>query len=132
MAFELHSGLALPGLAASDINAGQVVSIASGTERGLIPCASNNLRPLAVALATAARGEAVTAHALGNVVKVTSNASCGIGADVTVASGAAGRVAPVAVASGVLRWGVGQTLTAGAAGEVLSILVHPRQLGDLA
>lgn len=132
MAFELHDGMAFPGLAASNVQAGQVVSLASGTERGIIPCASANLRPFGVALAQATAGDAVTVHALGNVVKVIANASCGVDALVTVASGSATGVAPITVASGTLTHAVGISVTAAAAGETLSIFVHPRQLGALA
>lgn len=133
MAFEIHSGLEFAGIAASAILPGQVVAVASGLDRGINPCASANLRPFGVAgAASAAQGDAIHVHAVGNVAKVTANASVGVGADVTVASGSAGRVAPIAIASGVSNWSVGQTLTSGAAGEVVSILVHPRQLGGLA
>lgn len=132
MAFEIHDGLAFPGLAASNIQPGQVVSLASGGDRHIQPCASDNLRPFGVGFGVATQGDAVTVHAIGNVVKVTANASVGRQAEVTVASGAATGVAPVAVASGVERWSVGQTLTAAAAGETVSIYVHPRQLGLLA
>ena len=133
MAFEIHdAGLAFPGIAASNCQPGQVVSLASGTERGIQPCASANLRPFGVAFAVATQGDAVTVHAIGNIVKTTANASVGVGAEVTVASGSATGVAPVAGASGVERWSVGQTVTAAAAGETLSVYVHPRQLGLLA
>ena len=133
MAFEIHdAGLAFPGIAASNVQPGQVVSLASGTERGIAPCASANLRPFGVAFAVATAGDAVTVHAIGNVVKAIANASVGVGAEITVASGAATGVAPVTGASGVERWSVGQSVTAAAAGETLSVYVHPRQLGLLA
>lgn len=133
MAFEIHdAGLAFPGLAASNVQPGQVVSLAAGTERGIQPCASNNLRPFGVSFAVATQGDAVTVHAIGNIVKTIANASVGVGAELTVASGSATGVAPVSGASGVERWSVGQSVTAAAAGETLSVYVHPRQLGLLA
>jgi len=132
VAFELHTGLAFPGLAASNVQPGQVVSLASGTERGIHPCASANLRPFGVAFAVATAADAVTVHPAGNIVKCIAHASVGVGAEVTVASGSATGVAPVAGASGVERWSVGQSVTAAAAGETLSVYVHPRQLGLLA
>lgn len=132
MAFEIHdAGLAFPGIAASNCQPGQVVSLATGTERGIMPCASANLRPFGVAFAAATQGDAVTVHAIGNIVKVIANASVGVGAHVTVASGAATGVAPITVASGTLAHSVGVSVTAAAAGETLSIYVHPRQLGAL-
>ena len=129
MAFELHRS-AFPGLAASNINTRAALTLASGTDRGLVPVATCNVRPHSIALATALRGEAVTAHDEGNYVKINAGASMGPGAEIGVAS-TNGALAPVAGASGSVVYSVGQSVGAGVAGEVTTLYVNPRQLSGL-
>lgn len=127
MAFELHRG-AFPGLAASAIDAHQAVRLVDA-ERGVAPANAGNQEPFGVALATAAQGEAVTAHDVGNVVKAVAGASLGAGANVGV-TGATASLSPIAGASGVIRFSVGKSVTAAATGEVFSLYVNPQQLSD--
>lgn len=131
MAFELHRG-AFPGIAASAINAQQVVTFDVGdTQRQFLPVATNGVEPVGVALATALLpGDGVTVHDAYNVVKVTACASLGANTDVGVAT-SSGRLGPVTGASGVTRYRVGKSVTPAADGEVFSLYVNARQLSNL-
>jgi hypothetical protein len=131
MAFELHR-TAFPGIAASAINAQQVVTFDGGdTQRQVLPAATNGVEPLGVALATAVNpGDGVTVHDAFNVVKAVACASVGAGVDVGVAT-SSGRLGPVTGASGVTRYRVGKTLTAAADGETFSLYVNPKQISNL-
>jgi len=131
MAFELHRNH-FPGIAASVINAGQVVALAPGdTQRTVVPVATQlpisaaSSVPLGIALATSASpGNAVSILDALNVVKVSAAASIGAGAPVGLASSNGG-FGPI-TASG--SWVVGQSVTAAAAGEVFSVYVNPRPI----
>lgn len=131
MAFELHRS-ALPGIAASAINAQSVVTHDIGdTQRQFLPVSTSGLEPVGVALATAVNpGDGVTVHDAYNVVKIVAAASLGAGANVGVAS-TNGQLGIVAGASGVTTWRVGKSLSAAAAGETFSLYVNPRQLSNL-
>lgn len=131
-AFELHRS-GFPALAASAINLGAVVSQDVGdTQRQVLPVSTVNVEPLGVALATAVNpGDALTVLDRGSVVKVTAAASLGAGAYVGVV-GATLSLGLVAGASGVVKWAVGKSMTAAAAGEVFSFYINPIQLGGLA
>jgi hypothetical protein len=131
MAFELHRS-ALPGIAASAINAQQVVTHDTGdTQRQFLPVATNGVEPAGVALATAVNpGDAVAIHDAYNVVKAVACASIGAGADIGVAT-SSGRLGLVTGASGVTRYRVGKSLTPAADGETFSLYVNPRQLSNL-
>lgn len=132
MAFEDHKGFIPPGLqAASLINPMSVVSLDTVADQ-VVPIATNNVRPLGVVGdASVAQGEAITVYGQHNIVKVKACASLGAGAEVGVGS-TNGQLNAIAAASGVTRWAVGQSLSAAGAGEVFSLLVHPRQLGNQA
>lgn len=131
-AFELHRG-GFPGKAASAISAGAVVGLDAGdVQRQVVPLATLNAEPFGVALASAVNpGDAVTVLEPFDVVKVTAAASLGHGADIGIAS-TNGAVGPIAAASGVVKWRIGRSLSAAAAGEVFSLYINPRQLGGLA
>lgn len=117
--------------ASAGINAGAVVGIASGGDYQAVALATANIRPLGIALATAASlGNALTVLDEGNTVVVTAAASVGRNAEVGVAS-TNGAIGPVAGASGSVVHSVGQTVSAGAAGEDISVYVNPRQLSGL-
>jgi hypothetical protein len=131
-AFELHRS-GFPAKAASAVGALVAVSHDTGdTQRQVLPVSTVNVEPFGVTLATAVNaGDAVTVLERGNVVKVTAIASLGAGADIGVAS-SNGALGLVAAASGVVKWAVGKSMSAAAAGEVFSLYVNPRQLGGLA
>lgn len=119
-----------PGIAASAINAGAAVVIASGADRNIAPIATTNVRPFGIALASGAIGDGVTVMDDDNTVIVTAIASLGRGAEIGVAS-TNGGLAPVSGASGGVVFSVGQSISAAAAGEDFSLNVNPRQLSGL-
>lgn len=133
-AMELHRW-AFPGIAASNIGAGNAVGLtASAAERQFVPLATCNVEPFGIALATAAAAAATPPFSAavpvvdqGNVIKVTAIGSTGVGADIGVGSSNNG-LAPVAGASGVVVWRVGKAVSPAAAGEIFSLYVSPRQL----
>lgn len=130
MAWELHRH-AFPGVAASNVQDRQVVTIAAGSaDKNVHPCATVNVRPLGVALASAARLEAVTVHDVGNYVKAVAAASFGAGAEIGVI-GATKSLNAVVGASGAVVHSVGQSVNAAGAGEVFTLYVNPRQLSGL-
>lgn len=133
MAFELHRVPGLPGIAASAINSGQAVTPDVGdVQRQFLPIATVNIEPFGVARATAVTaGDAVTVYDTGHVVRAVAAASLGHGADVGVAT-TNGALGPVVAASGVVKWFVGKSLSAAAAGETFSLSIRPRQSGGLA
>lgn len=146
MAFELYRWT-FPAIAASPINAGQVVQLTvatSGTnpvDRNVIPLGSTNQEPFGVALATCSNYGATPPFTQscpvvdrGNTIKVTAIASLGAGADVgigtNVAGQASGWAAPVVAASGSDVWRVGKATGPAAAGEVFGLYVDPRPLSN--
>lgn len=129
MAFELINTNQFPGLAASVIQDKQVVTLTTG-ERGVCPAAAATTEPHGITVASALLGEAVTVYAQGNYCKAIAAASMGAGANVGVI-GATRSLGLSAGASGVANWRVGKTVTAAAAGEVVTIYVNPMQLSGL-
>lgn len=130
MAFELHH-TPFPAIAASNVGARIPVSLDTGSaERQVVPIATNNVRPFGVTIATALQGEGLPVPHVGDTVKLTAVASVGVGAGVGVAS-SNGAVGPISGASGVTRWELGQTVSAAAGGEVVSVFVSPRQISNL-
>lgn len=124
---ELHRS-GFPAKAASAINAGVPVRLNTGdVDREVLPCASANVEPFGIALATAGAAEALTVMDQGNLVKVTAIASLGAGQDIGVAS-SNGALGVVSGASGSVVWSIGKSHSAAAAGEVFSLYIRPRQL----
>lgn len=141
MAMELYRWT-FPGIAASAIRAGDAVGFpvgSGGLERQVVPLASWNLEPFAVALATANYAAATPPFSAGvplvdagNTLKVTAGASLGAGADIGIATTAGSLImGPVVGAAGTVVWRVGKAVSAAAAGEVFSLYVSPRQLSGL-
>ena len=132
MAYELHDR-PFPGIAASNIGAGQAVVLASGSaERTVHPVPSNNEEPFGVTHAVATRGEAVAIHLPGEVVKVTAAGTVISGSDVVYSTASLGYVTQAA-ASGVVRFAAGKSVSAVAnPGETFSLYIRPKQLGGLA
>jgi hypothetical protein len=128
MAFELHQDKhQLPITVASDCLPRVPVALGGTTALIGIPCASNNVRPFGVTnAATYLRGEVAAVYHDGNVVKMVANASVGASAEVGVAS-SNGSVGPGLITASA-HWAVGQTLNAGAAGEIVSVFVNPRRV----
>lgn len=128
---EIHrSGLPLTA-ASAGINAGKVIGLAAGGDNQGVGLATVNIRPIGIALATAASiGHALTVLDEGNTVVVTAAASVGPGAEIGVV-GATTSLGLVAGASGSVVHSVGQSTSGGAAGEDISVFVNPRQLSGL-
>jgi hypothetical protein len=134
MADELHRVPGLPGIAASamSINAAVGLDTTGDVQRQYLPLASCNLEPVGLAVASVVNpGDALTVYDQGHVVRWTAIASIGHGADVGVAS-TNGALGLIAGASGSIKFRVGRTLTAGVAGDTVSLLVHPRQTSGFA
>lgn len=129
MAHQDHKGYIDSLKAASAVQARKVVSLDT-VDNQVVPVATNNVRPFGQVDASAAQGEQVTVYGENNVVKLVAAASVGHGAEVGVAS-TNGDIGPIAGASGITRFAVGQTRSAAAAGEVVSVYVKPRQLSNL-
>lgn len=131
MAFEIH-GAAFPGIAASNIAAGQAVKLASGPERSVCAVASNNEDPFGVTHAVATRGDAVAVHHLGEVVKVIAAGTVTNGSEVVYSTASLGYVSQ-APASGVVRYAVGKSVSDTVnPGENFSLYIRPKLLGGLA
>ncbi len=129
MAFEIINTNEYPGIAASAIQDRQVVTITT-SERGVIPCSgATNQLPHGIEGrgASAALGEGVAIYGQGNYAKAIAAASLGAGADIAVV-GATRSLGLAAGASGALRYSVGQSVTAAAAGEVFTLYVNPRAM----
>lgn len=127
MAFELHRGEGLPVFAASPINPKTFVRWDT-SDRKVLPLATNSQEPLGAVHATALTGEGLAVHETKSIVKAVAAASLGAGADLMVAS-TNGALGPAAAgASGVVRWRVGVSQEAAAAGETFSVYVNPRQI----
>lgn len=132
MSFELHRDGFSAG-AASAILPGQVVAIASGADRQVVPVGTCNIEPFGVTpFASAAIGEEVAVLESRNVVAAIAAASIGRGGDIGVVAVATTSLGPVAAAAGSVIWRVGKSLSAAAAGEEFSLYVNPRQLSGLA
>jgi hypothetical protein len=128
MAFKLDldkHNLSVP--AASDIPNYTVITLSGTSALQCHVAASTNLRPFgANDAASYARGEYVAVFHGGNIKKLRAAASVGAGAEVGVAS-FNGAVGPALIsASG--HWAVGQTLSAAAAGEIVSVFIDPRKV----
>lgn len=129
MAFEIINTNQYPGLAASVIQDKQVCTLTTG-ERGVCPAVAATTEPHGITVASALLGEGVTVFGQGNYCKAIAAASMGAGANVGVV-GATRSLGLVTGASGVANWRVGRTVTAAAAGEVVTIYVNPSQLSGL-
>lgn len=129
---ELHRH-AIGAKAASAMSVGQVVGYDAGdVSFQVVPIATINVEPVGVALASVVNpGDAVTVIDRGNVIKVLAAASLGAGQNIGVV-GATTSLGLAAAASGVVKWAVGVSLSAAAAGETFSLHVNPKQLGGLA
>lgn len=102
------------------------------TANQVVPVASVNDQPFGVAHDVASSvGDVIPVYGPHNVAKVVAAASIGVGADAGVAS-TNGNLGPVTAASGVVKYRVGYSLTAAAAGETFSLFVAPRQLSGIA
>lgn len=130
MSYELHqdkhqfSG----GLAATALIPRMPVKFAGTSAILFSPVGSWNEEPHGhTGAATHLAGEVPAVYFSQNIVKARCIASVGAGVAVGVGS-TNGGVAPVAAASGVVRWQIGQTLTTAAAGEIVSVFINPRQL----
>jgi hypothetical protein len=69
--------------------------------------------------------EVVTVYFSQNVVKAIAGGSVGASADVMVSS--FGRLGPSGILAASAHWIIGQTVTAAAAGEVVSLYINPRK-----
>lgn len=119
-----------PAIAASNVSARALVALTTSGQRAVVPLATNTTRPLGIVNNSASRGDACTVYDTGNYVKVTAAASIGRGAEVGIAS-SNGAFGPIAGASGVSIFSVGQSTEAAAAGEKFAVYVSPRQLSNL-
>ncbi len=136
MAFELHNGVVIPGVAASNTAPALAVAFASSAaqDRAVVPVGTVNVMPLGVANATAgptsSLPNAVTVHGIGNIVKAVAAASIGVGADVGVGS-TNGVLVGISGASGVTKWALGQSVTPANPGETFSVYVNPRVVSGI-
>jgi hypothetical protein len=131
MAFELHNGIKIALRSGTAVIADkQLVTLDTSGGGDVIACATNNVRPVGITVATVAASRAGAIHSHGNVCKAVAAASLGLGAEVGVAS-TNGNLGPISGASGVTKWAAGQALSAAAAGETFSFLVSPRQVSNL-
>jgi hypothetical protein len=133
MAFELHRDPGISAIAASSIAAQSVVTWDVGdVQAQVLSVATVNVEPIGVTRSVASNpGDAVTVYDDDHIVKAVAVASLGAGAEIGVAS-TNGGLGPVTGASGTVKWRVGKSLTAAAAGETFSLSIKPRQLNGLA
>ncbi len=133
MAFELHRDPGLSCIAASAMAAQTVVTWdVADVQAQVLAVATVNVEPIGLTRSVASSaGDAVTVYDDDHIVKAVAAASLGAGADIGVAStnGALGAV--TAGASGVVKWRLGKSVTAAAAGETFSLSIKPRQLSGL-
>lgn len=140
MAHDLHrdplpmiaaSAFARPQASNGALGAVAVSVPAGGVERGVLPIATVNAEPLGlVAQSASVAGRSCAVHDQG-IVKCVAGASVGVGADVGFAS-TNGALGPIAAASGVLKYSVGKSTSAAAAGEIFSVYVRPKVLSGVA
>lgn len=144
MAFELTRESPQAFIAASQIPPYTVVALDS-TQGQVVPVTNASQRPAGVVKASAGVGAAVTVFQDDNIVKCIAQASIGFGAEVafgsqgvssqvqggsTLATTTLLKLASSVMASGVPRWAVGVSETTALAGEVFSVNLKARQLGD--
>lgn len=129
MAFELHRDPGLPCLAASAMAVNTVVNWNTGdVQRSVVAVATVNIEPVGITRNVASSaGDPVTVYDDNNVVRAVAIASLGAGADIGVAS-TNGGLAAISAASGTLKYRVGRSLTAAAAGETFSLSIKPRAI----
>lgn len=132
MAHEAHDGFIEPAFkAASIIHPKMPVKLDTTADQVTLVAATTD-EPLGMTgLATAAQGGRAVVYGPGNRVKAIAGASLGANANIGLAS-TNGALGPVAAASGVVRWRVGTSREAAAAGETFTVYVSPRQLSGLA
>lgn len=110
----------------------QPVRLSASVAGAVIPCGTWNLEAQGLTgNATGAVGDAITVYGRESIVEAVAGASVGPGADVGVGS-TNGVLAPVAAASGVVRYRVGKSLEGAAAGEKFSVLVNLERLSGQA
>lgn len=126
MAYVLHNGHKESLTSASAIADKRPVKLDT-VESQVVLCATSGHEPLGFTIASAAQGGALAVHGRDNVVKAVAAASLGYGAKVGVAS-TNGALGPVAAASGVVTWAVGEARGPAAAGETFSVRVNPEKL----
>lgn len=137
MAHELHIDKhTLPALVATDMAPRMPVKLAGTSVLLVLPVASandvpfgvtNNATYIASTLALPAPGqEKAAVYFTQNSVKVRSNGSVGVGADVFVSS-TNGGVGPSGIIVASAHWILGQTLEVAGAGEIVTIFVNPRK-----
>ena len=127
-----HLHNALPFTAASIIVPRRPVKVDTVNRQVILAASVNgNLVQGFTGAATAPQGEAVTVYGDDSVVEAVAGASLGAGGFVGVSS-TNGAIGPVAAASGIERYAVGQALESAAAGEIFSLYVKPRQLSTVA
>lgn len=130
MAFQkLKEDHNIPVQAATDIVPLQFLTFGGTSTLLAIPVGSSNVRPHWYGgLGTTASGAIVPCDEPGQIVKARAAASVGAGAEVGIASNN-GAVGPITQASGTLKWAVGLTMSAAAAGEIVTVDFRPRTLG---
>jgi hypothetical protein len=116
-------------LASNAVIAAQPVGLDT-VEGQVVPIGSVNIEPYGVLdVASAARGNQVTVYGQDSIVRVQALASLGAGADIGVASTNGQLTFVVAGASGAgVKYRVGKSLEAAAAGANFALYVSPRQI----
>jgi hypothetical protein len=133
VAFELHRDPGLPAIAASSIPAQTAVTWdVADVQRQALAIATVNVEPVGITRSVASSpGDGVTVYDDDHICRVTAAASLGAGADVGVVGATTSLGLVTAGASGVVKWRVGKSVTAAAAGETFSLHIKPRQLSGL-
>lgn len=128
MAYELHQDKhQLPIKAATDLSPRQPIKLGGTSGLLAFPCASLNDRPFGVTnAATYLTGEVIACYFESNIMKMVANASVGVNSEVGVAS-SNGSVGPQTLITASAHWGVGLTVSAALAGEIVSVFVNPRK-----
>ena len=97
----------------------------------VVLCASNNLYPFGLTIASAASPGDSLAVVYQGVAKAVCAASVGAGAEVGVAS-TNGALGPIAAASGFRRFVVGESTEPAQPGEIFSVQIRVRELTGVA
>ena len=134
MAFELHQDKEqFPVKAGTDIIPRSAVKLGGTSVLLAIPIATAAEEPFGVTHTATYLGSQVDGAAdqaavyfRGNVMKMKAAGSVGAGADVFVASTNQG-VGPSGIITASAHWIIGKTVSAAAAGEVVSVYVNPRR-----
>lgn len=124
MAYENHNRGQVSRVAASQVEAWQVVERVPGVDHQVRPAAGPAVRPMGITLNKASQGRDVTVHLAGNIVKARAAAAATYGDNVGAVA-ATTSIGPVS-ASGAYR--VGMAESSALAGEVFSVMVDPERL----